>query len=377
MTALEDIRDFRRISSRLATAGQPTAEQFAAIAAAGFEVVINLLPVDSERALPDEAQRVRALGMGYVHLPVDWEHPTDSDFGRFADTLRRYRDRCLLIHCAANLRVSSFLALYRKIHEGWAWSAADAEMRTVWEPNPIWSSFIRRILRSRESRANPWRRIALVDYEVHMGPGGADQLDSLSAVLGRHCRRIRPARIAVLGCAAGNGFEQIDPVRVGRLIGIDFHHDYLRAARARFPQWGSRLQLICARAEACALRRGSLDLVSAGLIFEYCDPAELAASATELIAPGGYLSVVLQLPSRPGTRLVSATERDSLRELESIMQLVPPDELERLLRERGVTLVEHEEIPLPFGKSFYAGLFRKRARCGGGRWSSWRTAKDE
>lgn len=361
MSAIEEIRDFRRISAHLVTAGQPTAEQLASVAAAGVEAVVNLLPENVERALADEADRVRALGMRYVHIPVEWEHPREADFDCFADTLRRYRRRRLFVHCAANLRVSAFLALYRSLYEGWSWTAATAELRRVWDPDPVWSEFLARILRQRSLRQNPWRQISLADYEAHMGSDGAGQLAPLSELFGRHCRLTDPARVAVLGCAAGNGFEQVDPGRIERLVGIDLQAGYLREARRRFARWGARLQLICARAELCPLRAGSLDLVSAGLIFEYCDPARLVARAAEIIASGGHLSVALQLPSRAGAPVVSATERHSLRELTAIMRLVPPDRLGELLRERGLTLVESEEIPLPFGKAFHAGLYRKEA----------------
>jgi hypothetical protein len=44
---IEDIINFLQLSDRLATAGQPTIELYPAIAAAGYQVVINLALTDS------------------------------------------------------------------------------------------------------------------------------------------------------------------------------------------------------------------------------------------------------------------------------------------------------------------------------------------
>ena len=51
---IEDIVNFLQVSDRLTTAGQPTVEQYPAIAAAGYEVVINLALTDSPNAVVDE-----------------------------------------------------------------------------------------------------------------------------------------------------------------------------------------------------------------------------------------------------------------------------------------------------------------------------------
>lgn len=80
---LTTIHNFRAISETLATAGQPTAEQLAAIASAGYGVVINLALPTSDRALPNEEAIVTGLGMDYVAIPVVWEEPTLADLAQF------------------------------------------------------------------------------------------------------------------------------------------------------------------------------------------------------------------------------------------------------------------------------------------------------
>jgi hypothetical protein len=57
----------------------------------------------------------------------------------------------------------------------------------------------------------PWTLLPAAAYEAHMGPGGADQLRPLAAILARALRDLRPERLLVLGVATGNGLESVDP----------------------------------------------------------------------------------------------------------------------------------------------------------------------
>jgi uncharacterized protein (TIGR01244 family) len=140
--ALQAIRDFRRIDGRLATAGQPSAEQFRAVRAAGFQTVINLLPEDSQSALAGERQLVEAEGLRYQHLPVAWEAPTAADFERFCALMEAEGERRLFVHCAANKRVSAFVFLYRVLRLGMPREVAQRDLFAVWQPDAVWSRFI-------------------------------------------------------------------------------------------------------------------------------------------------------------------------------------------------------------------------------------------
>lgn len=146
--ALTDIYNHRVVDNGWATSGQPSIAQLDAIAAAGYETVINLALHDDPRySLPDEAGTVRSLGMAYVHIPVQFAAPTEDDLLAFFAALQAHRQDKLWIHCAANLRVSAFLGLYRVIREGWDVDAAFALMRELWQPDEVWAGFIDRMLR--------------------------------------------------------------------------------------------------------------------------------------------------------------------------------------------------------------------------------------
>jgi hypothetical protein len=67
---LTTIYQFLPLSETIATAGQPTVEQFPAIQAAGYDVVINLALPESANAIPEEGAIVEKLGLQYIHIPV-------------------------------------------------------------------------------------------------------------------------------------------------------------------------------------------------------------------------------------------------------------------------------------------------------------------
>lgn len=143
MQALEEIYNYRPVDDRLATSGQPTEAQLALIAEAGYTTVINLALHDDPRySLEDEAGSVAELGMTYVYIPVQWGGPTQEKLQAFFDGMDLHRGEKVWIHCAANMRVSAFLGLYRVLREGWDRSRAFELMHSLFEPNPVWSRFI-------------------------------------------------------------------------------------------------------------------------------------------------------------------------------------------------------------------------------------------
>jgi protein tyrosine phosphatase (PTP) superfamily phosphohydrolase (DUF442 family) len=144
---MSDIINFRRIDATLDTAGQPSEEELAAAAREGIEVVINLALHDDPRySLRDEPGTVKALGMQYVHIPVKFDSPTEQDLLAFLDAMDANAGKRILLHCAANKRVTAFLGLYRVIRQHWDLERAFEPMKTVWEPNEHWAPFIRAML---------------------------------------------------------------------------------------------------------------------------------------------------------------------------------------------------------------------------------------
>jgi protein tyrosine phosphatase (PTP) superfamily phosphohydrolase (DUF442 family) len=140
--SIEDIRNFVRVSERLATAGQPSEQQIQEIASAGFDVVVNLGLLDPRYCLADEAGVVGSLDMAYHHIPVDFTAPHRDELEKFFSVMDASRDKKVFVHCAANYRVSGFIALYGQARLGWSVDQADAHIKRVWDLNETWKAFI-------------------------------------------------------------------------------------------------------------------------------------------------------------------------------------------------------------------------------------------
>jgi protein tyrosine phosphatase (PTP) superfamily phosphohydrolase (DUF442 family) len=140
---LRDIYNFRALGEKVGTAGQPTESQFRAIRDAGFNAVINLALPTSDNAIANEGSVVTGLGMSYVHIPVDFKSPTDQDFQAFCRVMAAFDDRRVFVHCAANMRVSAFMFLYRVLHKSVDQAHAQRDLCAIWEPDEVWSKFIR------------------------------------------------------------------------------------------------------------------------------------------------------------------------------------------------------------------------------------------
>ena len=136
------IYHWRRLDDRITTSGQPTVEQLADIQELGVRHVINLGLHTHEKALPDERGSVARLGMGCIHIPVDFQNPTELDFQQFCAVMEQLKDVPVHVHCIANYRVSAFFYRYRRDVLGMDEATARAEMEAVWRPEGVWAAFI-------------------------------------------------------------------------------------------------------------------------------------------------------------------------------------------------------------------------------------------
>jgi protein tyrosine phosphatase (PTP) superfamily phosphohydrolase (DUF442 family) len=139
---MDDIKNLLYVSDRLSCAGQPDQSQLSKIAAAGFEVVINLGLSDGKYALPDEAASVTRLGLAYYHIPVLFESPQPGDLLSFIKVMRQHHAEKKLVHCAVNYRASAFTGLYLFAISQLTEDELHSFIAQIWNPNPIWQQFI-------------------------------------------------------------------------------------------------------------------------------------------------------------------------------------------------------------------------------------------
>ena len=154
-----DIFMWRRMDDTLTSSGQPTEQQLADIRELGVTHIVNLGLHTHEKALPDEAGSVDALGMTYIHIPVGFDNPTEEDFEQFRAAMLRLQGKNIHVHCIANLRVSAFLYRYRRDEQMVAPDVARQEMDDIWRPGGKWAGFI-----GDESMQDAPHRFARQDY---------------------------------------------------------------------------------------------------------------------------------------------------------------------------------------------------------------------
>ena len=143
---LADISNFREYSPLFASSGQPTEDQLLLVRDAGYERVVYIAFSTGGKAISNEDEIVKDLGMEYVHIPVIWDEPTSAAFYAFAAVMQRYPDKKSLLHCQVNFRASAFSFLYRVLYQDADVAAAKADMNTVWQPNENWRKLIFSVL---------------------------------------------------------------------------------------------------------------------------------------------------------------------------------------------------------------------------------------
>lgn len=210
---------------------------------------------------------------------------------------------------------------------------------------------------------NPWLDIPAADYEGHMSHESVRQLQALNAVFKGVMDQFGPRRLAVLGCATGNGFEHIQRGVTETVVAIDINAEYLGILKDRYLESLPETTLICGDATDVRFEPRSFDHVHAGLFFEYVDPPRLLGRIASWLDSPGACSVVLQLPSDlsgPVTR----TPFNSLEKLTPLMKLVDPDELVATARSVGLVESKSFDVELVHGKKFRVIYLEKSAANG-------------
>ena len=147
--SVDQAYNFRAIDEAVSTSGLLSEEQLAQLRSSGYDAVINLLPHDSQYAIKTEESIVIAQGVDYLYVPVDFAAPTEHDYAEFVKAMKSCQGKQkVLIHCAANYRVSAFYAIYAHEYLGWPASRAREHIESIWRPqeNPPWDQFIARYI---------------------------------------------------------------------------------------------------------------------------------------------------------------------------------------------------------------------------------------
>ena len=154
-----------------------------------------------------------------------------------------------------------------------------------------------------------------------------------------------------------NGLGAVDPTVTARVVGIDINPAYLEATRRRF---GTilNLELHCLDLASQQVELEPVDLVHGGLILEHAGTERCLDNALAMVGRHGSLSVVLQMPSALEPQ-VGASPFPAISKLASDFSLVNPDALITQLATRSFEWVHQSTRPLPAGKAFWLGIFKR------------------
>jgi protein tyrosine phosphatase (PTP) superfamily phosphohydrolase (DUF442 family) len=133
-----------QVDARIATSGALSEQAIADIAEAQYRHVIDLLPADNRFALAGEGAIVERHGLAYRHIPIDFGAPSSTDFEKFAQAMQSAAAEKVWVHCAANFRVTAFVALYGHRHLGWTVERARDLIAEIWQPDATWRAFLDR-----------------------------------------------------------------------------------------------------------------------------------------------------------------------------------------------------------------------------------------
>jgi len=184
-----------------------------------------------------------------------------------------------------------------------------------------------------------------------MASTGVAQAGMLARELERVVRTHRPASLAILGCAGGNGFEAIDPSVTSRVVAIDVNPAYLRATRERFAERLPGLELREMDLQAAEVTFTPVQHVFAALILEYVALEPAFANIRKMCRAHGRLTTLVQLASTTHAP-VTLSAFTSLQTLRDVMQLRTPEEVENAARAAGFRQDSLREIGSPGGKCF-------------------------
>jgi hypothetical protein len=203
---------------------------------------------------------------------------------------------------------------------------------------------------------NPWLDIPLEDYESHMALPQVGQSQLLSQLLGEAIESYRPSSIALLGCAGGNGLERIPSTSVERVVGIDINRQYLERTAARYGDRIARLELFAGDLGVDRFVFDPVELIFAGLIFEYVEATKLIKQALSMLIRGGRLVSVVQLPSP--IEDVTPSPYTTLKSVSSVLHVVQPNKLTVLAKAAGFEIESERIVTATGGKTFQVNTFR-------------------
>jgi Tyrosine phosphatase family len=122
--AVDGIPNFGEVTPTLYRGAQPSDSGLRKLKEMNFDIV-----VDFRTGHASERQKVISLGMEYVTIPWNCDHPQDKDIALFISLIRSHPGKKIFIHCLDGIdRTGMETAAFRMIEQGWSTRDARKEM---------------------------------------------------------------------------------------------------------------------------------------------------------------------------------------------------------------------------------------------------------
>jgi hypothetical protein len=195
--------------------------------------------------------------------------------------------------------------------------------------------------------SNPWEKIALNDYENHMGLESVYQLQNLNEMMKEQFYSYDIKSIMVLGVACGNGIEHTRKEKFEKVYGVDVNKKFLEECKNRYIELNGVLETICVDLLSENIQLPCSELIVANLLIEYIG-YECFQKVVKIVNPQ-YISCIIQINT--GDDFVSDSPYlhafDSLDEVHHQME---ENQLINSMQEIGYILEMTGEREMPNGK---------------------------
>ena len=208
-----------------------------------------------------------------------------------------------------------------------------------------------------DNAPHPWLCIPLADYEAHMALPAVGQAQMLATLFHASLLEYFPRSVALIGCAGGNGLEHVAGTSTTRVVAIDINPQFVEAVRARFRRVIPELEPVVADIQALSHPVSPVDLIFAGLLFEYVDVEQTFRQMHSMLNPGGRIVSVIQLAS--AIPEVTPSPYISLSVLSTAIRIVSPSTLQAHAEHVGLHEMRTATVTASGGKEFQVQVFLK------------------
>ncbi len=116
------MEDRMKLNDHISVGAQPSEEQLRQMAEEGIKAVVNLR-TEGEEDQPlspaAEGEKVRALGMEYLHIPVSSKEPRAEQVDQFRAEVPQLPGP-VFVHCASGKRAGAFAMMHQAVEAGWS-----------------------------------------------------------------------------------------------------------------------------------------------------------------------------------------------------------------------------------------------------------------